>query len=104
MDIAAMENVAGGTVGEFSDLVSALSSNGILKKMGEISSHLPIGNQKSAEIVEGILRQNGIEAKIDLGWWGTGIGSEKNTYVNANTGKRMSHEEVLNFVKTSLKS
>ncbi len=71
--------------------------------MDNISSHLPIGNQKSAEIVEGILRQIGIEAKIDLGWPETGIGAEKNTYVNANTGEPMSHEEVLNFVKTSIK-
>ncbi len=101
IDMAAMENVAGGTVGEFEDLVTALTPNGFLKGCGKISSHLPIGNQKSAEVVEGILRKNGIEAKIDLGWCGTGIGSKKNTYYNANTGARMSHEEVLDYIKTS---
>ncbi len=103
IDMAAMENVTGGTVGEFSDLVSALAYNGVLKNFGKISAHLPIGNEKSAEIVEGILKQNGIEAHIDLGWHGTGIGSEKNTYTNKYTGKPMSHEEVLNYIKTSIK-
>ncbi len=103
LDLEAMENVTGGTVGEFSDLVSALAHNGVLKKFGKISAHLPIGNEKSAEIVEGILKQNGIDAHIDLGWHGTGIGSEKNTYTNKHTGKSMSHEEVLNYIKTSIK-
>ncbi len=99
MNMAAMEHVAGGTVGEFEDLVTALSPHGFLKGCGKISSHIPLGNQKTAEVVEDILKQNGIEAKIDLGWCGTGIGSKKNTYVNANTGACMSHEEVLNYIK-----
>ncbi len=103
IDLAAMENVAGGTVGEFADLVSALAPNGFLKNCGKISAHLPIGNQKSAGVVENILKQNGIKAHIDLGWHGTGIGSEKNTYFNEHTEKYMSHEEVLNYIKTSIK-
>ncbi len=102
VSMEALENVNGGTVSEFTDLVSALTPNGVLNGCGKISSHLPIGNQKTAEVVEDILKQHGIDAKIDLGWWGTGIGSEKNTYVNANTGARMSHGEVLDYLKARL--
>ncbi len=100
MDLAAMEHVTGGTVKEFEELVTALTPSGLLKVAGTISAHLPIGNEKSAEIVEGILKKNGIAAHIDLGWHGTGIGSDKNTYVNMETGLRMSHQEVLDVVKS----
>ncbi len=99
MNPAAMENVTGGTVKEFEDLVTTLAPNGLLKGFGKISSHLPIGNQKSAELVEGVLKKYGIEAHIDLGWHGTGIGSDKNTYLDMETNRRMSHNEVLDVIK-----
>ncbi len=95
-----MANVTGGTVKEFEEIVTALAPTGLLKTAGKISAHIPIGNQKSAEIVTGILQKKGIGAHIDLGWQGTGIGSDHNTYVNMNTGLPMSHQEVLDVVKS----
>ncbi len=103
MDLAEMKNVSGGTVNEFEDLVTTLASNGLLKAAGKISSHLPIGNEESAKLVTGVLAKYGIAANIDLGWAGTGIGSEKNTYVNMETNERMSHKEVLDYIKTNIR-
>ncbi len=99
VNLDAMENVNGGTVKEFEELVTTMAPTGILKGFGKISAHLPIGNEKSAEIVESVLKGVGIEAHIDLGWAGTGIGSGNNIYVNMNTGERMTHQEVLGIVK-----
>ncbi len=99
LNLAAMENVTGGTVKEFEELVTTMAPTGILKHFGKISAHLPIGNEKSAEVVTSVLKGVGIEAHIDLGWAGTGIGSGNNIYVNMNTGERMTHKEVLDIVK-----
>ena len=41
----------------------------------------------------------GIEADISVGFCGTGIGSKNNTYKDKETGKSLTHAEVLNRIK-----
>lgn len=97
-----LEDVAGGTVTEFGEICGAMANNFALSNLLKGSSHLPVGNLVQREIVVAILKNKmGIEADVSLGLLGTGIGSENNTYKDlCNDGKPMTHDEVLNRIKT----
>lgn len=54
-----------------------------------------------AALVEKCLDERiGIKADISLGFAGTGIGSDPNTYIEKATGRRLSHAEVLQRIRT----
>ena len=40
-----------------------------------------------------------IDAGISLGFAGTGIGSNPNTYIDMKTGKRLTHAEVIDRIR-----
>ena len=93
-----LEIISGGTVGEFEDLFEALSSktssnSGMAVLFG---SHFPGANNGLAALVEECLdKMYGITADIDLGFCGTGIGSEPNKYTDKATGRSLTHKEVM---------
>ena len=52
-----------------------------------------------AAFVESILEDRlGIEADISLGFAGTGIGSDPNTYFDKATGQPLTHQQVLDRI------
>ena len=93
MDAYELDNVVGGTVGELNGLVAACVKNPFLK-MTSVSTHVPGANFAIAKLVGNLLDEMGIDANIDLGFGGTGIGSKHNTYIERSTGKRLSQIEV----------
>ena len=100
-----LDNVAGGTVGELEDLASAMADFPVIKQIGVGVAHIPGANHALAAGVADILKnQMGIRADIDLGWGGTGLNSDPNTYTEISTGRRLSHSEVLNRIKSMSKS
>ena len=95
-----LEKVAGGKVAELEELTEAIVHNSTLKFLGKANSHIPGANRLVADAVEGILKdQLNIDADISLGAFGTGAGSSKNTYRDMETGKYMTHAEVLDRIK-----
>ena len=93
-----LEQVAGGTVGELEDLMSANTSGNILAEGG---AHVPGFNNGAATTMRNRLSSLGIDADISLGFAGTGFGSKANKYTNKATGERMSHQEVLEVLKAN---
>ncbi len=99
MNEAELNAVAGGTVKEFSEILSAISKKPGLKKALNISGHLPGGNLIGRAVIEKAFKDNlGIEADISLGFLGTGAGSDPNTYKEIKTGKMLTHQEVLSRI------
>ena len=94
---AALEQVAGGTVKEFEELLSAVSDNIIVRGAAKLDSHTPVANAYIARVIEKQLLNIGLEADIDLGWGGTGIGSKHNKY--RLNGKDISHKEACDYVR-----
>ena len=95
-----LEQVTGGTVKEYEQLVSAIVGNDKLRALGELSTHVPIGNLISREYVEDFLDEHlGIKADISLGVLGTGAFSSHNTYTDKGTGRSLTHEEVIDIIK-----
>ena len=93
----ALEQVAGGTVKEFEELLSAVSDNLIVRGAAKLDSHTPVANAYIARVIEKQLLNIGLEADIDLGWGGTGIGSKHNKY--RLNGKDISHKEACDYVR-----
>ncbi len=61
--------------------------------------HAPGANNGIATYVEWYLDYYyDIKADISLGFAGTGIGSDPNTYTDKRTGKPMTHDEVLSRI------
>ena len=96
-----LEQVAGGTVGEFSDLVSAISAGPYANSIAEAAlAHVPGLNAGFRELVTASLEKNyKIKANISLGYLGLGIDSDPNTYTDMTTGKSLTHAEVLKRIK-----
>ena len=94
---AALEQVAGGTVKEFEELLSAVSDNIIVRGAAKLDSHAPVANVYIAKVIENELLKIGLEAQIDLGFAGTGIGSGHNKY--RLNGKDISHKEACDYVR-----
>ena len=99
MSLEELDQVSGGTVGEFEDILKAFSKYDMLKTISGISTHVPGANKLTVELVQDTLREIGIEAEIDLGFLGTGIGSKKNKYLAVGSGRSLSHSEVLERIK-----
>ena len=101
IELKDLETVAGGTVGELEELIEAYMKNPYLSKAGGlVCGHIPGVNNGMACAVEYRLEKTfGIEADIDLGFAGTGIGSEPNKYIDIATGKSMTHAEVIERIK-----
>ena len=94
-----LEKVAGGTVGELADLAGAMADFPVIKQIGVGVAHTPGANYALAAAVADILKnQMGISADISLGFAGTGLNSDPNTYTEISTGKRLSHSEVLDRI------
>ena len=85
-----LDQVAGGTVGEFADILEALAKQKVFKITNAASAHIPELNLKITDGITSMLREIGIEANIDLGYHGTGLGSKKNTYKSTVTEKNVS--------------
>ena len=96
-----LDQVAGGTVREYEEICSAMANNPILKSILETGSHVPISNQVDKVLIEDVLKvEMGIKADISLGFLGTGLGSDPNTYKDLrNGGQSMTHAQVINRIK-----
>ncbi len=102
ISIDEMENVNGGTVSEYSDLLAALTINPKLKKWGRFAAHLPGGNliaSNASDGIKGILKEIDIKVDLSLGLGGTGLFSSANKYTRISTGERMTHQEVITEMK-----
>jgi len=104
-----LDNVAGGTLSQMQDLVSAIvkvkSGSSVLgDMMNGAGCFLPGFNEINKSYVKETLSRIGIDAQIDIGWLGYGICSEDNVYTDKRTGKSLSHEEVLSRIKRDLPS
>ena len=97
LEMEELEIVSGGTVTELDELIKAFMGNSYLGDLsGMFGGHVPGANYGIAALVEECLENHlGIEADISLGFAGTGIGSDPNTYIEKSTGRRLSHGEVL---------
>lgn len=95
-----MEKVSGGTVGELKDLTNAMLGNSKFKLLSNTESHVPGVNRIVADSVEKMLQEDlNIDAKISLGFLGTGAGSKNNTYRDMTNGQYISHAEVLDRIR-----
>lgn len=65
--------------------------------------HVPGANLTTVDLVKSVLGEMQITAEIDLGWCGTGIGSDKNKYTDRRTGKPMSHRQVISRIRSYTK-
>ena len=98
LDYEMLENVAGGTVKEFEDIFMAVykklgGSEGVIADLG---THCPFTNMQVSDTIYRYLRDKyGIRADFSLGFMGTGLGSDPNTYKECCTNKILTHEEVL---------
>ena len=101
IELKDLETVSGGTVGEFEELIEAYTNNPYLgEAAGLICGHIPGVNNGLAALVESSLGDKlGIEADISLGFAGTGIGSDPNTYFDKATGQPLTHQQVLDRIK-----
>lgn len=108
-----LDNVSGGTVTEFEEILDAGNSKiGIAGDLGSAARKAldmlgPGGSMaKSAAYMvlapmwEKALKHDlNIDAYISIGWLGTGIRSTHNRY--SINGKSISHQEVLNMIKAA---
>ena len=104
MSMEQLDSVAGGTVDEFDELVSAFAKYPALKHVAGLAVHIPGANELTTDLVQRALYQIGIEAEIDLGLCGTGIMSKPNKYTSVATGQSLSHKEVLSRIKSHVDS
>lgn len=102
MGIEELEAVNGGTVGEFADILGAFAKQGVFKVTNRVSAHIPGINLGIAEGVTSLLKEIGIKADISLGYGGSGVGSDKNTYTDVISGKSISHGEVLQRIEDAV--
>ncbi len=95
-----LEMVNAGTVTELSELMQAISSNGVLRGFMAAHGHTPVLNLLDKIPVQEMLYDLGIDSDISVGFLGTGIGSDPNKYVSLKTNKAMSHQQVLDYLNT----
>lgn len=101
IELKDLETVSGGTVTEYDELLQAFVNNPRLgEASGIIVGHIPGVNNGTALLIEKCLNDRfGIEANISLGFAGTGIGSDPNTYIDKATGQPLTHQQVLERIK-----
>jgi len=100
IELKDLDTVSGGTVTEFEQLLKAIINNPLVAQAGGlVCGHIPGVNNGMAALVESILEDRlGIEADISLGFAGTGIGSDPNTYFDKATGQPLTHQQVLDRI------
>ena len=100
IELKDLETVSGGTVTEFEQLLKTIINNPLVAQAGGlVCGHIPGVNNGMAAFVESILEDRlGIEADISLGFAGTGIGSDPNTYFDKATGQPLTHQQVLDRI------
>lgn len=101
MSLDELENVAGGTVKQLNDLIWATCNNPKFPFVGAVAwGHVPFMSSASATLFEVFLSEcYDIEAGINVGFFGTGMGSGPNTYRDKKTGKVLTHAEVVAKIK-----
>lgn len=97
-----LDQVAGGTVGELSEIFKAFSDNPFLKGVLDTGAHIPVFNDMMAKGTVGMWMKDklGIEAKFHTGLVGTGFLSSKNEYTDMYTGSPLTHEQVIDCIKS----
>lgn len=84
-------------VKEFTDIVQAMIE---VPDSGLGSEHQPGFNNGYASLIETLLEKKyGVKSDITLGY--SGIGLVPNTYIDNQTGRKISHAEVLNRIKNA---
>ena len=100
-----LDMVNGGTVTELHEILEAAGEAGGYKTLAKIANFAS-GNQAvlvgQAYGVESLLKDIGIDANVSVGFHG--IGSKANIYVDSKTGKRISHSDLINSLKTGAKT
>ena len=104
MSFEELDQVAGGTVKEFDEIIRAFGKYDIVKEFSGIAAHIPGANKCTVEFVESVLKEIGINADISIGFLGFGIGSDPNKYTGVATGRTMTHSEVLTRIKNHVDS
>ena len=91
-----MAQVAGGTVTELENLVTAgmASKSYAFRTTFAALMHNPISAIAEAYTVQSILKKMGIKSNISVGLLGTGIASEHNTYFDTNAQRSLTQSEV----------
>ena len=96
LEVNELEQVAGGTVGEMREILTAFFKNNLTGQLSTIESSAPGYYEVVKDSVTKLLSSNyGIKATIDLGFLGLGIGSDPNSYIEIATGRSLTHSEVL---------
>ncbi len=96
-----LEMVNAGTVTELSELMQAISSNGVLRAFMAAHGHAPVLNMLDKIPVQEMLYDLGIDSDISVGFLGTGIGSDPNKYVSLKTKEALSHQQVVDILKSA---
>lgn len=99
MNACELDNVVGGTVAELKDLVQACADNPHMKKFVGVLIHFPPATLAAAYEMESALSKIGIDANISVGVLGTGLFSKHNTYTDRETGRKLTHAEVVDRVR-----
>ncbi len=101
MNLEEMEMVSGGTVNELSELLQTIGENGALGAFLKVHGHTPVLNILDKTPVTELLYDLGVDADISVGFLGTGIGSDPNKYVSLKTNKALSHQQVIQILKSA---
>ena len=99
VELEELDNVSGGTVKEYDEIVRAVYERWGNDPDGigaDLRAHIPFFNLPCSDSIYYYLREKfGIRANIDLGFAGTGLGSDPNTYKDVVTGQPLTHEQVM---------
>ena len=102
ISINELENVSGGTVAEFKELLYTMAADPSLGNELNLKSHMPAVNRYFASELEDLLQEKyGIFSYISVGLLGTGLGSDPNYYMDIETHETISHNEVLRRIRRS---
>ena len=102
IELDELEIVSGGTVTEFQQIMYAYIESPVGKYLPSLAGgHIPGLNNASAAIMESRLEEDfDVIADISLGFCGTGIGSDPNTYKDKKTGQPLTHAQVLERIRS----
>ncbi len=96
-----LETVNAGTVNELTELMQIIASNGVLSAFLTVHGHTPVLNILDKPSVQELLYDLGIDSDISVGFLGTGIGSDPNKYVSLKTNEALSHQQVVEILKSA---
>jgi hypothetical protein len=113
LNIEELDKVSGGTVDQFNEIYSAIEKQagvagdisnavrGIVKEIPAVgAAGTSIWRNAAAPMAELVLKKEyGIDAKISIGWVGTGFRESDNQY--SRNGKSLTHQEVLGIMNAA---